>query len=72
MPRIRCAWRPAATAELASLIPPALPRLPVGTWALTTHGPRIVAASSAPRTVLTMKLRGVGMPALVMIGFAVG
>jgi hypothetical protein len=37
--RIAAATAPASSGLSAVLIPPALPRLPVGTWAFTTQGP---------------------------------
>ena len=54
MPRMALAWARASSGEEASLIPPAFPRLPVGTCALTTQGPMAwaaVAASSAVRAI---------------------
>ena len=38
MPRMASEWVRASSLLDAILIPPALPRLPMATWALTTHG----------------------------------
>src|SRR4026208_2088475 len=48
-PRICSAFSSASAGSAASLIPPALPRPPVRTWALTTTGPpSSPAAARAP------------------------
>ena len=50
MPRIALAWASASSASLASLMPPALPRPPIWTWALITTGkPSSSAATVPPR-----------------------
>ncbi len=45
-PRIASAWRSASSGSPASLIPPALPRPPVSTCALTTTGPPSSSAAA--------------------------
>src|SRR5665647_1407207 len=63
MPRIWPAICSASAAVPASLMPPALPRLPVGTCALTTQGPICVAAFFACAAVVHRMPRGIGIPA---------
>src|SRR5579883_686056 len=63
MPRMAVAVAAASSALSALRMPPALPRLPVGTWAFTTHGPisaKAAAASCGERQSLA---RGMGTPA---------
>ena len=47
----------------ASLMPPALPRLPAGTCALTTQGPILAAAIAASASEMQTMPRGTGIPA---------
>jgi hypothetical protein len=47
MPRIRSACRRASAGSWASWMPPALPRPPICTWALTTTVPPISAAAAS-------------------------
>ena len=70
MPRIVAACERASSAVAASLIPPALPRLPVGTCALITHGPISAAAAAASSAVLAIRLGGTAMPYRVNSGLA--
>ena len=70
MPRMLPAAALAAAASAASLMPPALPRLPVGTCALTTHGPILRAAVSASSGVRASAPSGVAMPAARNSGLA--
>src|SRR3989304_56543 len=63
MPRICDATCSASAGVLASLMPPALPRLPVGPWALPPQGPISPAAVAAPAAPVTRMPRGTGMPA---------
>src|SRR5215475_2035422 len=63
MPRICSAVLRASSDVRASLMPPAFPRLPAGTCALTTQGPIFVAAVAASAAVLQSIPRSVGMPA---------
>ena len=70
MPRISSAADRAAAASSAALMPPALPRLPAGTWALTTTGPRDSAAAAASPGVAAVSPRGTAMPAAASSGFA--
>src|SRR5919109_1584198 len=63
MPRIAPACASASPASLASLIPPALPRPPIWTWAFTTTGkPISSAACRASRGVRTRFPSGTGIP----------
>ena len=70
MPRMLPAAALARRASAASLMPPALPRLPVGTCALTTHGPIARAAASASSGVRASAPSGVAMPAARNSGLA--
>ena len=63
MPRMACAAASASCGVAASLIPPALPRLPVATCALTTHGPMRCAAFAASPGVVARAPSGTAMPA---------
>ena len=52
MPRIASECARASSSSRATLIPPALPRLPIATCAFTTHGyPISFAAATASSTV---------------------
>src|SRR3954453_15291048 len=64
MPRISAAFSPASSGERASLTPPALPRPPVLTCALTTTTgvPSSLAASTACSGVLAVMPRSTGTP----------
>src|SRR5262245_4950622 len=63
MPRIACACSRASAEFLASLMPPALPRPPIWTCALTTHGkPTFSAAATASSTLVAASPDGTGMP----------
>ena len=63
MPRMLAAAAWASSAVAASLMPPALPRLPVGTCALTTHGPIRAPPLPASSGVRASRPFGVAMPA---------
>src|SRR5262245_38748663 len=63
MPRTSAAARSASSGVAASLIPPALPRLPAATCALTTEGPSAAAAALASAGLAQSTLRGTAMPA---------
>ena len=63
MPRICPATFSASAGVLASLMPPALPRLPAGTCAFTTQGPIFAAAIAASAALMHKMPRGTGMPA---------
>jgi hypothetical protein len=63
IPRPRLAACFASSGPAASLIPPALPRLPAGTCALTTQGPIFAAAMAASAALIQSAPRGTGMPA---------
>src|SRR5690348_3343888 len=63
MPRICPANFSASAGVLASLMPPALPRFPVGTCAFTTHGPICAAALAASFALMHRMPRGTGMAA---------
>ena len=61
MPRIARACASASSASFASLMPPALPRPPIWTWALTTTGkPSSSAASRACSGVVACRALGHG------------
>src|SRR5450759_1408922 len=62
MPMMALAWVLASSGVAASLMPPALPRLPVGAWALTTTGPIRAAISAASAGVLASPPLGTAMP----------
>ena len=64
MPRIASACASASSASLASLMPPALPRPPIWTWALTTTGKPSASAACAG-------LLGVGGVTALRHGYAV-
>src|SRR5262245_23600358 len=64
--RMPIIWRAACLASsgpAASLMPPALPRLPAGTCAFTTQGPIFAAAIAASAVLMQRMPRGTGMPA---------
>ncbi len=66
MPRIAFACSSASSRSLASLMPPALPRPPICTWALITTGkPSSSAASTASRTEAAWLAVGHGHPVLL-------
>src|SRR2546423_3815811 len=62
MPMICCAACGASSAVLASLMPPALPRPPTGTCALTATGPSLENAATASSGVRATMPGGIGMP----------
>src|SRR5206468_3794132 len=63
MPRIRAAASSAAAGSSASFTPPALPRPPAWTWALTTtRPPRRAAMARASAGVSATSPRGTGTP----------
>src|SRR5450830_2051512 len=70
MPMMALAWVLASSGVAASLMPPALPRLPVGTWALTTTGPIRAATSTASSGVFASPPLGTAMPCLARSGLA--
>src|SRR5689334_21160457 len=61
MPMIFSAACPASSGDPASLIPPALPRFPVGTCALITQGPILAAAIAASAAEMHSRPRGTGI-----------
>src|SRR4051794_33434548 len=62
-PRISLARSAASSGVAASLMPPALPRPPTSTWALTTTGPPISAAAArASSGVSATRPSETGMP----------
>src|SRR5919202_1290159 len=63
MPRMACALAAASSGLSAIPMPPALPRLPVGTCAFTTQGPTSWKAAAADAGVAQSRPRGTGMPA---------
>src|SRR5271168_2378312 len=63
MPRIAATAAAASTALSALRMPPDLPRLPVGTCALTTQGPIEPNADLASSCVPQSSPRGTGTPA---------
>ena len=66
MPRIAFACSSASLRSLASLMPPALPRPPIWTWALMTTGkPSSSAASTASRDRCCVPTVGYGYPVLL-------
>src|SRR5262245_35454730 len=67
IPRICPAAFCASSGVPASLMPPALPRLPVGTCALITQGPIFAAAIAASDALMHRIARGTGIPAGVRI-----
>src|SRR5215467_8741428 len=67
IPRICPAALCASSGVGASLMPPALPRSPVGTCALITQGPIFAAAIAASAAVIHRIPRGTGIPAGVRI-----
>ena len=70
MPRMAAATVRASSAPSAGLMPPALPRRPAGTWALTITGPKSRAASAASSAVAAQRPRGTSMPAAASSGLA--
>ena len=63
IPRIAPAFCSASARSPASLIPPALPRPPIRTWALITTGyASSSAASTASSTVAAGRPSGTGTP----------
>src|SRR2546423_13767493 len=62
MPMICCAACRASSGVCASLIPPALPRPPTGTCALTATGPSFAHAAAASSGVRATSPLGIGMP----------
>ena len=71
MPRIASAAAPAAPASSAVRMPPALPRFPAGTWALTTTGTlSSAAAARASAPLRASRPRGTAIPAARSRGFA--
>src|SRR6187402_2466821 len=63
MPRICAAASSASSGPAASLIPPALPRLPAGTCAFTTQDPMFAATIAASAALMQSLPHGTGMPA---------
>src|SRR5690348_5154905 len=62
MPMIcSAAWR-ASAADFASLMPPALPRPPTGTWALTAIGPSFSNAAAASWGLRATMPGGIAIP----------
>ena len=70
MPRMAAAADSASAALAATLMPPALPRLPVGTCALSTHGPSLSAICAASAGVAARAPCGVSIPAARNKGLA--
>jgi hypothetical protein len=71
LPRMLSAAWAASSGVRASLMPPALPRPPISTCALTTTGlPSRSATAFAPAGVLTTSPCGVGTPKSLRICFA--
>src|SRR5258706_3250110 len=62
IPMICWAAARASSGVLASLIPPALPRPPTGTWALIATGPSSAQAAAASSGVWATRPGGIGMP----------
>src|SRR5438128_6395212 len=62
MPMICSAARRASASELASLMPPGLPRPPTGTWALTGTGPSLAKAAAASAGLRATTPGGIAMP----------
>src|SRR6266446_2134064 len=62
MPMICAAAARASSAVFASLMPPALPRPPTGTCALTARGPSFAKACAASSGVRATMPAGIGMP----------
>src|SRR5579859_4558400 len=62
MPMICAAAERASSGVLASLIPPALPRPPTGTCALTATGPSCEHAAAASSGVRATRPGGIAMP----------
>src|SRR5450759_3467017 len=70
MPMIcAAAWR-ASSGDFASLMPPALPRPPTGTWAFTATGPSSAQASAACSGVRATLPDGMGMPSAASTSLA--
>ena len=63
-PRIAAAASRASAGVRASLMPPALPRPPVCTWALTTTGPPAAWASASASSASDGNLAAVGADAV--------
>ena len=70
MPRISPAAAAASSGVVARLMPPALPRLPVGTCALTTQAPMRRAIASAASALAATAPGGVAIPAAASRGLA--
>src|SRR5215212_10222733 len=70
IPRIALACWKASSGVLASLTPPALPRPPAFTWALTTTTPSSSAAVRASSGVVATIPRVTGTPCLAKSSFA--
>src|SRR5437588_6017976 len=62
IPMICSAACRASSALRASLIPPALPRPPTGTWAFTASGPIFSNAAAASSALRATTPGGIGMP----------
>src|ERR1700761_1027275 len=63
MPRMERAAAAPSSGVFTSLIPPDLPRFPVGTCAFTTLGPILTTASVTSSAVVQTSPSGVGTPA---------
>src|SRR5229473_6407308 len=70
MPMICWAAARASAGALASLMPPALPRPPTGTWALTATGPRSAQAAAASSGVRATLPAGIAIPSVDSTSFA--
>src|SRR3546814_176603 len=70
MPRMAPAWLRASAGSAASRMPPALPRLPVGTCAFTTQGPISRAAASASAAFDARRASGTSILAAASSGLA--
>src|SRR2546427_2952864 len=70
MPMICSAAARASSGVCASLMPPALPRPPTGTWALTATGPSSPHARAASSAVRATLPGGIGIPSEARTSFA--
>ena len=70
MARMRAASRSASSGVSTTAIPPALPRPPIGTCALTATRPSSRAAAAASDGVRANRPSGMGMPAAANCCFA--
>src|SRR5512134_607549 len=70
MPRMVLAWILASAGDAARLMPPALPRFPVGTCALTTAAPQRAAIPAASSGVRASPPAGTTMPRAARSGLA--